>query len=197
MPYQNPREYHAAQADAILGMSDEELTGSSERANSDATWISTDEILYEAIQITSANVRDKFDSYSQKNKTYAYVNFYLLGDEGETPYVFRSAWQGIVKQVAKMAESQSYPACGLIESLSASPIVGNDGKSRFPLRFVAIDQLDDARNAATEHDLREKHDVHENTPTPDPTPSAPRTAPRPPERTPAAKPAPRVSHVRG
>lgn len=195
MPYQNPDEYHAAQADAILGMSDEELNGSSERTANDAMWINTDEILYEAIQITSANVRDKFDSYSQKNKTYAYVNFYLLGDEGETPYVFRSAWSGIVKQVAKMAESKSFPACGLIESLSASPIVGNDGKARFPLRFVAIDQLDDARNAATEHDLRENAPAPD--PTPDPTPSVPRTAPRPPERTAVTKPAPRASNARG
>lgn len=163
---------------------DENQTNSSDQ---EAQWVSVEDILYQPIIITRANVMDKYDKTYDRNRTFAYVNFYFAEDVEQTPWVFRTGWQKIRKQInalnaAKAAGDNPYPVeCGVAEILINNPLQGDDGSVRFPLQLLPFEQLDAEETAATSFSLKET--VNES-----PATAAP--APQPAKATaPAASPA--------
>lgn len=137
----------------VLG---DDFNENDQQTSGEPQWCNVEDVLYQEIIITRANVADKFDSYSGKNKAYAYVNFYYAEDEAQTPWVFRTGWQKIKKQVAAFEQLKAdgnnpYPIeCGVAEILIDNPFVPDDGVARFPLHFVPFGVLDEMQAASVD-----------------------------------------------
>lgn len=181
---------HAAHEVLSNTPDDDRATG---RSDNDAQWVSVEDILYQNIVITRANVMDKYDEARQKNRTFAYVNFHYSDDETETPYVFRTGWQKIRKQIAtlnalKAAGDDPYPVeCGVAEILVDNPLIGDDGVPRFPLQLLPFEMLDAAETAATSYALRTPPATPAPAPAPATAPTArPQAAPSAPVAAPSA-----------
>lgn len=168
------------QADSVLDSAPVNGSGDSE-----AEWYNVDDVLYQPIVITRASLADKWSDFQQKNRTYAYVNFYFYDDPEQRPFVFRTGWVGVRSKVAgllnlKKAGNDPFPVeCGVVEVLVNKPFVSDDGTARFPLDLVPFAQLEARQQAAVDHNLKQS-------PATGPAPrEAPATTPQPPEPRPA------------
>ena len=168
------------QADSVLDSAPANGSGDSE-----AEWYNVDDVLYQPIVITRASLADKWSDFQQKNRTYAYVNFYFYDDPEKRPFVFRTGWVGVRSKVAgllnlKKAGNDPFPVeCGVVEVLVNKPFVSDDGTARFPLDLVPFAQLEARQQAAVDHNLKQS-------PATGPAPrEAPATTPQPPEPRPA------------
>lgn len=129
-------------------------------SDQEAQWKSPEELLYQRILVTRANVVDKYDARYDKNRTFAYVNFVFADDETATPFVFRTGWPVIRKQInalnaLKAQGDDPYPVeCGLAEILTKNPLTGDDGTVRFPLHLLPFEELDQAETDATSYSLK-------------------------------------------
>src|SRR5690348_6497745 len=135
---------------------------------SDVEWKRLEDILYQPIVITRANIADKFDEYRQKNRTFAYVNFFFYDDEAQMPFAFRTAWPALRAQVAQLVKAKEdatkqrkpgenpFPVeCGVVELLIDNPLVGDDGVARFPLKLAPFDLLEEMQLASSEYALNQ------------------------------------------
>lgn len=168
------------QADSVLDSAPANGSGDSE-----AEWYNVDDVLYQPIVITRASLADKWSDFQQKNRTYAYVNFYFYDDPEKRPFVFRTGWVGVRSKVAgllnlKKAGNDPFPVeCGVVEVLVNKPFVSDDGTARFPLDLVPFAQLEARQQAAVDHSLKQS-------PATGPAPrEAPATTPQPQEPRPA------------
>lgn len=175
-----PTVANTQQADSVLDSAPANGSGDSE-----AEWYNVDDVLYQPIVITRASLADKWSDFQQKNRTYAYVNFYFYDDPEKRPFVFRTGWVGVRSKVAgllnlKKAGNDPFPVeCGVVEVLVNKPFVSDDGTARFPLDLVPFAQLEARQQAAVDHSLKQS-------PATGPAPrEAPATTPPPPEPRPA------------
>ena len=150
--------------DDILNADDEELQPadpSQRRSDDDRVpeWVAADDVKYQPIVITRANVRDIADNFNRdrdgnpKTKTVAFVNFFFADDETEQPFVFKTGWLAIRNAVNAWNDltPRPYPiACGLTEMLNRPAIAGH-----FPLRFSPPDQLEIGEDAAQAYSLQQ------------------------------------------
>ena len=171
-------------ANKILGDSSGENSGNT----SDAEWISVDDILYQPIVVTRANVADRYDAVYDRNRTFAYVNFYYAEDASQAPFVFRTGWPKLRQQInallaLKKAGDDPFPLeCGVVEMLDRDPLVSDDGTVRFPVQLLPFEALDAAQESSVQYRLQQDAQDAQNAPTIEPSnaPPAPHTAPRRP-----------------
>ena len=177
-------------ANKILSDSSGENSGNT----SDAEWISVDDILYQPIVVTRANVADRYDAVYDRNRTFAYVNFYYAEDASQAPFVFRTGWPKLRQQInallaLKKAGDDPFPLeCGVVEMLDRDPLVSDDGTVRFPVQLLPFEALDAAQESSVQYrlqqDARDAQDAQDaqDAPTIEPSnaPPAPHTAPRRP-----------------
>ena len=168
-------------ANKILGDPSGENSGNT----SDAEWISVDDILYQPIVVTRANVADRYDAVYDRNRTFAYVNFYYAEDASQAPFVFRTGWPKLRQQInallaLKKAGDDPFPLeCGVVEMLDRDPLVSDDGTVRFPVQLLPFEALDAAQESSVQYRLQQDA---QDAPTIEPSnaPPAPHTAPRRP-----------------
>ena len=171
-------------ANKILGDPSGENSGNT----SDAEWISVDDILYQPIVVTRANVADRYDAVYDRNRTFAYVNFYYAEDASQAPFVFRTGWPKLRQQInallaLKKAGDDPFPLeCGVVEMLDRDPLVSDDGTVRFPVQLLPFEALDAAQESSVQYRLQQDAQDAQNAPTIEPSnaPPAPHTAPRRP-----------------
>ena len=171
-------------ANKILSDSSGENSGNT----SDAEWISVDDILYQPIVVTRANVADRYDAVYDRNRTFAYVNFYYAEDASQAPFVFRTGWPKLRQQInallaLKKAGDDPFPLeCGVVEMLDRDPLVSDDGTVRFPVQLLPFEALDAAQESSVQYRLQQDAQDAQNAPTIEPSnaPPAPRIAPRRP-----------------
>ena len=171
-------------ANKILGDPSGENSGNT----SDAEWISVDDILYQPIVVTRANVADRYDAVYDRNRTFAYVNFYYAEDASQAPFVFRTGWPKLRQQInallaLKKAGDDPFPLeCGVVEMLDRDPLVSDDGTVRFPVQLLPFEALDAAQESSVQYRLQQDAQDAQNAPTIEPSnaPPAPRIAPRRP-----------------
>jgi len=170
-------------AQTVLGGKPANGNGNGEN---EAEWYNVEDVLYQPIVITRASIADKWSDYQNKNRTYAYVNFYFFDDPEQKPFVFRTGWAGVrgkINQLLQLKTSGDDPfpvECGVVEILVKNPFVSEDGTARFPLDLVPFDQLEGRQQAEVDHNLKQS-------PATGPLPQeAPATTPPPPDTPPAA-----------
>ena len=171
-------------ANKILSDSSGENSGNT----SDAEWISVDDILYQPIVVTRANVADRYDAVYDRNRTFAYVNFYYAEDASQAPFVFRTGWPKLRQQInallaLKKAGDDPFPLeCGVVEMLDRDPLVSDDGTVRFPVQLLPFEALDAAQESSVQYRLQQDAQDAQDAPTIEPSnaPPAPHTAPRRP-----------------
>ena len=160
----NPTDF---ELDSILDAPSEELM--TERK---PEWINPEKVLYEALVITRANLRQQFDERKGHKVERANVNFYKLDDPSQTPYVFSVGWMSVRNQIAQLLARQAFPVtCALVEMRDKAPFTDDNGVDHYPLRFVSLGQLETLEVSAT---VQEPEPKPEQEPAP---PSSPRYTP--------------------
>lgn len=137
------------------------------RAGTQESWMKVRDMLYEPIRVTRANIREEDDQFNPgKTRNVAYVHFYFLDDESETPFVFSSSASAILKTINRAVSGDEFPFdTAVIEVLSAEPFNGY-----FPLRFTSLGKLAAAQAALGDSNQLQSHA---------PAASAPETPPAP------------------
>lgn len=166
----NPTDF---ELDSILDAPSEELM--SERK---PEWINPEKVLYEAMVVTRANLRQQFDERKGHKVERANVNFYKLDDPSQTPYVFSVGWMSVRNQIAQLLARQAFPVtCALVEMRDKVPFTDDNGVDHYPLRFVSLAQLEALEVSATIQEPPQEP-VQEPSPAPQPEPPARYTPPR-------------------